>query len=373
MAVEIYRVKTFDQIYDAMKRWLIGESSDLNNFNKGSRLSVLLEAIAMVNSQTQNDFYQALKKAIPISIYNGFDFPRLAGNAASGQLQFYRQDPATEDYSIPVGTQILLNGITFETIASASILLGQTTSGPVNAVCSTVGVSGNIGINAIDTESGQGSFVNQPNGIQTCKNPLAFSGGSDEETDEARAARFRVYINSLSRSNVQGIAAGALSVEGVKSVTIVEYFPTMGWITLYVDDGTGTVSEPLRLEVLKTINGDPNDPTNYPGYRAAGIQVQVLAPVVVSVPVQCDVKILTSSLSDDATIRTLVQTAIEQYINALRLGNDVVRTEVITAIHNAHPDVFDVDLVLPANNIAIPNDSVARTSTVTVTSTRVTQ
>lgn len=371
MAIEIYRPKTFLQIFDAMRRYLIGQSSSLNNFNEGSRLSVLLEAISLIESQTHNDFYQGLKTGIPISVYEGFDFIRLPGIKSTGQLEFTRSSVDTEVHPIPIGTAIILNGIKFETIVYGEIAIGDLTSGQIDSQCSQVGADGNIGVNAIDTSIGQGTFVNQPGGIEAAANPVAFAGGTDEESDEERQARFRIYISALTRSSVNGLISGALSVTGVKSASVVESYPSAGWVTIYVDDGTGFLSPITKAEVEKVINGDPLDRANYPGYRAAGIQIQILAPNVYSFNVTVDIKILLSSLSDDAVLRDIAKTAIEQYINALRLGNDVIVSEISKRIKSAHEDIYDVDITLPISNISIPSDTVPRTNVVTVTSTRV--
>lgn len=369
---EIYRPKTFLQLYDAMRRYLIGESSTYTNFNTGSRLRVLLESIALIISQTHNDFYQGLKIAIPVSTYNAFDFERKAGVAASGSLEFTRSTPAGQDYTIPIGTAILLNGIRYETLVSGSITTGNTSSGNISAQCAQAGVDGNVSNGAIDTSLGQGSFVNQPDGVEACTNNVAFSGGTDQESDEDRIERFRTYISSLARSPVQGLIAGTLSVSGIVSASIVESSPSSGWVTIYADDGTGTLSAPLKTEVEKVINGDLTDPDDYPGYRAAGIQVRVLGPTVQTVNVTADIKILNTSLSDPTTLKSLVQTAIETYINTLRIGEDVIVSEIIAVSKDSHQDVYDIDVTVPAANVSITSDKVARTGTVTITHSIVT-
>ena len=374
---EIYSPKTFEQVYTAMQDWLVGQSSSLNNFNVGSRLSVLLEAISLILSQTQQDFYVGLKNAIPVSVYNAFGFKRLDGNKSSGYLTFTRSTVAVEDYLIPIGTSISYNGLTFETTEEGNILTGQTTSGSVASRCSTVGVTGNIGVTTIDTANGQGSFINKPDGIEACSNTSAFTNGTDLESDIDRLTRFNAYVQSLARSTVQGLISGALSVVGVRSASVLEYYPSLGWVTLFVDDGTGTLSDDLLLQVRKVIEGDITDPENYAGYRPAGIQVQILVPQTVDVPVTASIDILYESLADDDALKTKVATAIEQYVNSLRLGKDVVVTELITAIHNCDVEVFDVRVALPLQNVPIPINSIARTgrtgSPVIVTSTRVGQ
>ena len=159
--ITIYKPKTYLQVYDGLKRYLIGESSTLNNFNAGARLNTLLEAISLIISQTNSDYYQGLKSAIPVSVYNAFDFERKEGTKASGTLEFKRETPAGQNYPIAIGTSIIIDGIKYETVASGQINNGSTSSGNVAAQCTIVGTSGNIAALAIDTLIGQGSFVNQ--------------------------------------------------------------------------------------------------------------------------------------------------------------------------------------------------------------------
>lgn len=363
----IYQPKTFLQLYDAMKRYLTGENSGLNNYNIGTRLSVMLEAIGLVLSQTHGDFYTALKAAIPVSTYNAFKFTRAPGTQSSGTMEFSRIGAAPATYPIPIGTSIILDGIKFETIVAGQITIGNVASGNIASQCSYIGTDGNIGLGAIDTLVGQGTFVNQPDGIESCKNNVAFAGGTEEESDASRIERFRIYIASLARSPVLGLMTAALNVDGVVSASVVEHSPSPGWCTVYADDGTGTLSAALKTAVEKEINGDLSDSINYPGYRAGGISARVLAPSVQLENITVDIKILNSALSDPTTLKALAQTALETYINTLRLGWDLILSEVSYVIKAAHVDIYDTDITVPAANVAIANDEVARTNVVTVT------
>lgn len=363
----IYKPKTFIQIYDAMKRWLIGASSKLNNFNIGARLSVLLEAIASMIGETNNDYYQALKKAIPTSVYNAFDFEKKAGVQSSGKLEFTRGVAATKDYIVPVGTAIMLNGIKFATIVVGEISTGNISTGQLESQCEEIGKDGNIAMNAIDTLIGQGSFINQPDGVEACKNPVSFSGGTEEETDDERIERFRIYIQSLSKSTVQGLISGTLNVDGIISASIVEHYPSPGWNTIYADDGTGALSAIMKAEIEKVINGDSADYENYPGYRAAGIQVQVLPPDVQSIDFTFDLKILNTSLADPTDLISNAQNALETYVNTLELGMDVILTEAIKLMKNSNSEIYDISFTAPIGNTIITANKLARTGVITPT------
>lgn len=371
MAQEIYKVKTFDQIVDSMRRYLIGKSSTLNNFNEGSRILTLLESVALIISRSENDFFQSLKLAIPVAIYDGFGFSKKIGVQSSGKLTFYRGTPADKDYVIPSGTTITLNGIQFTTTEDGLLSLGATQSNQPNAQCTIVGTQGNINAFAIDTLSGYGSFVNQPDGVESCKNLVPFTNGEDEESDDARVARFNTYIGGLARSTLSGIKSAVLSVSGISAVTIVENFPKIGYVTIYADNGSGTISTEQIDEILKIINGDPNDSVNYPGYRAAGIIFSVIAPTIQYINVTALVSIISTSSYDDATIKATVNNAIVQYLNTRQLGNDIILSELVTVAMNSHPDVYDFSVSIPTNNVIITSDKVARAGTISLSSTRV--
>jgi len=367
----IYQPKTNDQIFDALKRYLVANNSALNNFNTGSRLATILEGVSLVSSETQNDFYQGLLKAIPIAIYAGFNFARLPGIKASGYLVFSRSTAATQDYPIAIGTQIILNGIKFETIAVGSILNGATDSAPIATQCTIVGTQGNISMGAIDTLVGQGSFINQPAGVESCSNVTAFTNGTDEESDAARAQRFLLFINSLARSTVKGVLYAALSVEGIKSVSLVENLPDYGWITIYADDGTGTLPPDKQTLIEKIINGDQNDFANYPGYRAAGISLVVTAPTVHQINITGQLYILSSGQLTDAQYISLASSAIQTYTNSLKIGKQWILSEAITVAMNSHRDIYDFQVSTPTGNVSVLANEEAKTNSITIGVTRV--
>lgn len=371
---EIYTVKTFDQTYNAMKQYLVGKTSLLSNFNDGGRTNTILEAISFVITDTQTDFFKALKRAIPVAVYNGWDFPKKEGFASVGKMTFARSTNATEVYPIAVGTSIRLNNIIYKTIESGSIEIGTKVSSQISSESERIGEDTNIDINAIDTLSGYGSFVNQPIGIESCSNPVAFTGGTDEESEKERQARFRRYIRSLARASKSAIKEAVLTVEGIRSVVVLDNFPEDGWITIYADDGTGTLSTDKRTEIETLINGDEDDFENYPGYKAAGIYIQVLAPIILLIDIEATLLIKDESTLTNSQIDALAQTAIQDYTNTLKLNQDWVRSEAIAAVQNCDPDVYDFTIEDPLDDIiSVSGGQLAKTNTIDITVYRITE
>jgi hypothetical protein len=365
---EIYVVKTFDQIYTAQKNFLIGKNSTLTNFNDGGRNNTIIEATSLVVSETQEDFFQALKAAIPAAVYNGWGFTKKAGSKSSGKLLFSRSTVAAEQYLIPIGTTIILNGIKYSTIEAGSIGIGSQNSSQILSSSEIADTSANISVNAIDTLSGFGSFINQPPGVESATNPVAFTGGTSEETENERASRFRDFVTSLAKSPVSGILSGVLSIEGVKSATVLENTPQDGWVTIYADDGTGNLSSEKQTEIENVIKGVEDDFENFPGYKAAGIYIQVLVPTIFLINVTAALTVIDSSSLTNTEAENLAITAIQNYTNSLKLGDDWIKSEAVTAVQNSDPGIYDIVISVPAGDRVVINDSqLAKTNTINIT------
>jgi len=449
MAV-IYTPRNYQQIYNSMESYLVSVASGFTNFNVGSRIRTLLEAVALVSGQTHFIFYQALQAAIPTSLYEGFGFTKKAGDKASGTCTMAVDEAVTGDTLYPSGILITANGNDYESTLHFVIKDGETQNGIIipfeisgglsdqggwNAITNTpaipaaspsnlghyyevttadpdpdnnteidgikdwevgdwvmstgsiwmkgepggvpmlsteIGASQDLAALDIDTQSGLGAFK-EDYGLDWARNDAAISGGSDEESDDSRRIRFFSYVNGLTRTNNAGILAAALSVAGVQSAYLLENYPDNGWLRLFIDDGTGSVNPTIFAEVRKLIEGDPNDPENYPGYRAAGISLEISAPnaIVIDISFLLYIDELTQEAATD--IENIAVTAVERYINSLKMGYDVILTEIITVIQNSHPDIIDVDIteikkdtvVQPIDNVEIEFDEVAKIGTVT--------
>lgn len=264
------------------------------------------------------------------------------------------------EITIGSGIQYKVGDQQFTTTAASSVLAYDASSPIITTVASTAGTAGNIIALAIDTENGNGSVVNLPSGLEHGINNTSFSGGQAAETDDQRLERFRVYAQGLARSTERGIESGALTVSGVRSVSIRPAYPYAGTITVTADDGTGELAVATIAELTKVLAGDQTDRVNYQGYVAAGMNLVVAAPTVVGINVTMVIYRI-GSRSDSDQIITAATTAIEDYINTRKLGDDVVLTEMERRVKNAHPAIYDMLTSAPPANVAINNSSLART------------
>ena len=353
-----FTTKSFDEIVADMITYIVANSSKITDVTPGSVIRSFVEGSSLSIEEVYVGVYLGFRRYLANVPETVFDFPRKTGVKATVGVVFSRS-VANGQIDIPIGTRVATaSDLRFLTTAAGSILAGQTSSASVAAEAEEVGTSYNVGSATVTVleDSIPGVTVN---------NPLAATGGIDLESNIAFNARFQTYIEGLGRSNIAGLAAGALSVDGITSVSIVELFPPVANVNvdLYVDDGSAVVVPPEKLaEVQSIIDGDGTE-TN-PGYRAAGVNVVVRAPNIVTQNVVMNVTPLPGI--DIVQLETDINTAVSQYINVLGVGSDIIYNEIVTAIMGVF-GVVDVSITTPSSNVTIGSTQVGRVGTITIT------
>lgn len=128
--------------------------------------------------------------------------------------------------------------------------------------------------------------------------------------------------------------------------------------------GAYMYSSGLAAFVQRSVNGDPSDFNDFPGYRAAGTQVLVAVPTVLAQAFV--ISVVPGRGFTVAQLTSAVQVAVETYVNALGIGADVVIAEVIAAIM-ALPGVADTQIVTPSTNVSVPSGTLIRITDANVT------
>jgi len=83
----------------------------------------------------------------------------------------------------------------------------------------------------------------------------------------------------------------------------------------------------LIREVQKVIDGDPSNRVQYPGVRASGIQVVVLAAAAIFQTIDASISVL-SGFDPDVVAASVVE-VLQDYVNTLNIGADVIVSEII--------------------------------------------
>lgn len=211
-------------------------------------------------------------------------------------------------------------------------------------------------------------------------------GSGTAETTETVTGENVTYGLSAGNSAVGGEARLFLDYPAVKLAGFSLSSSTRGALTIdvtfWLNPATGQINfDPVLVtgeiitasytrytglvaEAQKIVDGDSSDRENYPGLRAAGILVVVKTPTVLTQTIAVTVTVQEGYVI--ATVKIAVQTAILNYINTLPISGDVLRSAMFQRIMSV-AGVYDSVITLPATNVIIADDSLARTTASFVT------
>ncbi|MGE3549637.1 MAG: baseplate J/gp47 family protein [Geobacter sp.] len=360
-----------------MVEWFAGMCSTITDFLPGSKVRTKFETVAVEMEAQDYAFMQALRKAIPISIYQAFGFSLQPATKASGMVTF-TGTPTSSNITIPAGTLVSTTSTstpkTYATSQDVTMLIGQTTvQAPV--VCTSPGVFGN-------TPSASITRMNTTiNGITSVTNVAALNNGKDRETEDARRTRFNNYITTLTRGTKEAVMYGASTaalydVSG--AITEMVMFSNVvqpaeddpmqpaGEYYCYIYNGSGATSDALVTEAQKIIDGYTNaDGNKIPGYKAAGTICTVVKATESATDVTCTVTPI-SAETDKTALQSACTDAITSLIQELGMGDDVIVSQIINRIMGI-AGIYKVDVATPSADIAVPSNAIPTVGTITVT------
>jgi len=355
----IFNPKTYRAIVSDMESWIIAHQDKITDFNEGSGIASFIEAVAQQIEQLYLRAKIGFINTLPNLPFYAFGFTKHEGVKAAGTVVFSRNQATSESVTIDIGTFVSTeSGLIFVTTTQGTILPGQTSSGEVAIRAYDVGASYNVPARAITT------LTTPVIGVDSVTNPTSTTGGQDEEDDITFQQRFREYILGLGRGSVYGLRSGAMTVNGVRSVSVIEHFPPLSNIynvSVYIDDGAGNAPPALISAVTNVLLGDGTKAN--PGYKPAGINIRVVGPTKVTINVE--VTIVSTGVLEASVVEANVVTAATSYINSLSIGDDVIYNQLIEKIMGV-VGVYDCTLMQPSANVSIGSTQIARAGTITV-------
>jgi len=356
---------------DAMIAWFLGLSQDtagrVTDLNAGSVIRTLLEAVAIRLEYLDNKVFAAMRRLIPEVLFeflgegdgltSTVGFPRRPAVPASGPAIFTRDLAAAGAVVIPAGTRVTVrahpNGqpLRIYTTVTDAVIGATQTEVAIQVQATTHGPNGN-------TPAATLELLDQPEGVASTRNDVAFINGAVAESDEARRKRFVLYIQNLARAQLAGLEWGARTarrvvggvvVEDVRAVRAVQPADKRGLVRLYIDNGGGTASAALVALAQRTVDGsrDP-DGVRVPGYKAAGIVVETQAVVPIAQAVRA--RLVLHPRWRFVDVVPVVTQAIHDQIAALGIADTLYLTDLICAAVGVE-GVQDVLVETPAANV----------------------
>jgi uncharacterized phage protein gp47/JayE len=267
---------------------------------------------------------------------------RIPASKAQGTLRFSVEDAGTAERVIEAGTVCMTTGeVRFQT-TDAGVLAAGALAVDIPAEAVESGTAGNVGAGTVTV------MTACPVGITGCTNPVPFTGGCDEETDDALRERIlESYQRLPNGANAAWYEETAMSHDGVAAARAVGRARGIGTVDVYIATAAGTPEEALLAEVQ----------TDLSDRREIAVDVQVKAPTVETVDVA--VELAVSDSGDASQVTAAVESVIAGYFTGSRLGKGVILAELghriygVEGVENYHilapaADLSPSDTVLPA-------------------------
>jgi len=242
---------------------------------------------------------------------------RDGGERATGAVDFDTESGAV---TIPSGTIVSTepdasgNTIDFETIETASTSAGVTTVTNIGVQAIDVGQEYNVPAGTINT------IINPPVGVLAVNNPSGTSGGQDKESnDDLRERAKRAVEGSGEGGTVSGITTFIENnVDGVGpgDVVLEEFFN----------------QQPPFVDVIVSGGVESDVETAIDTSRPAGIRHNLVRPQNVVLGAEADIVAPSLNSSQKSELETQVNTAIQNYLDALDIGEDMFLDALALAV-----------------------------------------
>jgi uncharacterized phage protein gp47/JayE len=358
--------------------------------NQPASTDIIIPAGTRIKTITTNllqgvEFQTTIEKVIQISIKNEAHIYYITDS------QYDLDSRKVYDITLVTGTVSNLDGYTFVKDVDYELITLDATQAKINWIESGVSPDENttfyvtyqpLSIDAPIQATGAGKFgnaaigtivnmVSKPSGVDEVINYEQTSGGTDQETDTQLRERVPLYLSSLSKSVKNSLEAAALSVNGVQNATVYEPDPPNGYVTIFIDDGSGGATTDIIRSVKDAIDGTLNGvgSTSVAGARAAGIAVNVTTPTLKDITIFVTIYIQVGF--DSTTVSSDAETSVYQWLTNHATGEDVIRAELINTImqvdgvENITLDTMSINGTTSGDTVVGENE-VARLKTITI-------
>ena len=226
---------------------------------------------------------------------------RKVGTKAVGRALFYAPAEEHDDVLIPAGTVVsTADGLRF-VADSDTILHDGDLAVTVNVTAAHPGSAYNIIGNRLTV------MVTPVMGIESVRNTVSFSGGTDDESDEQLRERIADSFRNISNgANAAYYHSVAMSVDGVYTASV---------------EGASVTLDKLR-DVQAALD------------EKREVNVDVRAVRATAMSVNLYIRLTAAEGYDFDTVAEKVQAAVTDYINALGVGKDLWLSEVGEVIYH---------------------------------------
>lgn len=314
MKAEIWRcvyTETYDEIYNRMKNKY--EQDSESQIDEKSDIAIRLKVLAgeIYNAQVN---FEWLKNQMFADTASGEYLDYLAlqrglkrkqAVKAQGEIIFYISQPTDHNIIIPMGTVVATDDSTpirFCTTEGGEISAGGTLVS-LYAEAEKPGRSGNVLKKTVTVG------VSVPTEVETMANPVPFTGGEDEETDNELRERIKsTFVNQSNGTNKAYYEKLALSVEGITKASAVAKSRGVGTVNLYVSSNNGNVNTSAIQKLQELVNKERELNVDVAVYNATPENYDLV------------VRITSKSGYSESEVKSQCKITFEKFINSLPIG-----------------------------------------------------
>ena len=259
---------------------------------------------------------------------------RMPALAAEGVLRFSVDTAVGQDLTVEAGSVAMTAaGVRFATTEAAVLAAGQL-SVDVAAAALEPGSNGNAAAGEICL------MAVAPAGIKVCTNPQAFTGGRDQEADEALRQRILDSYRRLPNgANAAYYEQQALSFDQVAAAEAVGRPRGVGSVDVYITAQSGVPDEELLAQVEERLAAE----------REISVDLQVLAPETAAVNLQAE--LLPAAGWSFAQAKAAAEQALQNYFTGQLLGKGVTLAELGNLLYRLE-SVENYHLLAPAADLS---------------------
>ena len=287
-----FQIKKFNSIVASMINWVSGTTTKVTDFNIGSVVRTLLEAVAIELEELYYQLLQAVEEAIEEAIYRAFNFPRNPAERATGMVTFYRTMGSDAIIVIPRGSLVSTSSepsIQFETQSEERLpaISGSARGGNATSLIADRDFASDLGLDPAYVSFPATKIINLSKGgeadtllsISTTNTPndtlnfTTLSGGASFAVDltviyddngvvipqtspilvNLVTGEDYLYFGSSSQFSGFNVALGTVvTIQNVVGALIGEYWNGLIWVPLpyFSDETKGTNSKPFSVDGL---------------------------------------------------------------------------------------------------------------------------
>lgn len=301
-----FQIKDFASVVASQINHARAVTDKVTDLQPGSVVRTLMEAPAVEIEELYMQFFLGLRDAIPVATFRSFGFDKLPAAIARGFVSVSKVVPHAEDLEIPAGTAFSTADGRSYVSSEAVIWEAGTNVVRIPVQATSAGLAGNVAAGVIVSSP----FFDEDYTV----NNSAITTGRDAESDREREARFAEFVRSLSRGTVVACDYAArqsrvLDEDGnlFEYVTRAGLLENPGYVRIFIYSSGGLASDGLLTDGQRRIDGWRDEVTGVitPGYRAAGVRVDVLPMIERVIDATINVEMFPGQTLNDAVEQRL--------------------------------------------------------------------